>query len=72
VPVLVLVCVLLFIYIYQRGRRYSDKGQYMYIMAFCCALLLGMGEAAVFAGGMGIYIFAGSFLLLANAEAEKK
>jgi hypothetical protein len=42
------------------------------MLAFCCAILLGIGEAAVFAGGMGIYIFVGTFLLLANMEDEEQ
>ncbi len=66
-PVLVLVCILLIAYLYQRGRRYREKCQYIYMLGFCCTVLLGIGEAAVFAGGMGIYILAGSFLLLGNA-----
>lgn len=71
-PVLILVCVLLVAYIHQRGKRYSQKSQYLYILAFCCAILLGLGEAAIFSGGMGIYIFVGSFLLLANREQTEK
>lgn len=65
-PVLVLVCVLLIRYLYQRGRIYENRKDYIYILGFACAILLGMGEAAVFSGGLGIYIFAGMFLLLAN------
>lgn len=67
-PVLILVCVLLTKYLYQGGRYYSEKSSYIYILGFACAILLGMGEAAVFSGGLGIYIYAGTFLLLANRE----
>lgn len=37
---------------------------------FVCCLLLGMGESALFSGGLGIYIFAGAFLLLREGEYE--
>jgi hypothetical protein len=70
IPVLILVCVLLTCYIHHRGRRYTQKGSFICMIAFCCAILLGIGEAAVFAGGMGIYIFVGTFLLMANMEEE--
>lgn len=66
IPVLIMVCVLLRNYIYQRGRRYSDKESYIYILGFACAVMLGIGEAALFSGGLGIYIFVGTFLLFVN------
>jgi ATP-dependent Lon protease len=72
IPVLILVCVLLTCYMHHRGRSYTQKSSYIYMLAFCCAILLGIGEAAVFAGGMGIYIFVGTFLLLANMEDEEQ
>ena len=34
-------------------------------------LFMGIGEAALFSGGVGIYIFAGNFLLSANAATEE-
>lgn len=69
--VLILVCTLLIRYLYQQGRIYENRKIYIYILGFACAILLGMGEAAVFSGGLGIYIFAGMFLLLANQEHPK-
>ena len=66
VPVLVLVCILLGKYLHQRGRVYQNKRSYIYILGFACAILMGMGEATVFSGGLGIYVFAGTFLLLSN------
>lgn len=63
VPVLVLVCVLLAKYL----RR--EPGD-IWGWAFACAILLGLGEAAVFSGGLGIYLFAGMFRMLANRERE--
>lgn len=61
--VLVLVCVLL--------QRWLRGGRNAYILGFAGALLLGLGEAAVFSGGLGIYIFAGIFLLLAKGEKDE-
>lgn len=53
IPVLILVCALL--------ARYLRRPV---LLGFACCLLLGMGESALFSGGLGIYIFAGAFLLL--------
>ena len=63
VAVLALVCVLL--------RRWLESGRNCYILGFAGALLLGLGEAAVFSGGLGIYIFAGIFLLLAKGAQDE-
>lgn len=60
VPVLVLVCVLL--------RRWLKCCVGVYTAAAVGAVLLGCGEAAVFSGGLGIYILAGLPLLLAKEE----
>ena len=68
IPVLVLSCLLLGAYLYQGGREYPDRERFCAILAFGCCLLLGLGEAAVFSGGLGIYLFAGMFLLLAKGE----
>lgn len=68
--VLLLVCVLLIRYLHQGGRRYADKSRFIYILGFAGMVVLGMGEAAVFSGGLGIYILAGTFLLLANQETD--
>lgn len=66
IPVLVMVCFLLGQYLHQHGRRYQDKEKFLYIWGFAGAVLLGIGEASLFSGGQGIYIFVGAFLLLAN------
>lgn len=68
VPTLLSVGYLLTQYLYQKGRYYADKESFSYIMSFACAILLGLGEAALFSGGLGIYIFVGLFLLLASRE----
>lgn len=66
--VLVLVCVLIAGYIYRSGRKHMTKQGMSYLLGFCGSVMMGMGEAAVFSGGLGIYIFAGAFLLMANAS----
>ncbi len=68
IPVLAMVCLLLRNYLHQGGRHYGDKQGYIYILGFAAAILLGIGEAALFSGGLSIYIFVGAFLLLANRE----
>lgn len=40
--------------------------------AFFALLLSGLGEAILFSGGMGIYLYAGLLRLLANFDFEKK
>lgn len=72
IPILVMVCTALSTYLYQKGRIYEDKQSYIYILAFTCAIMLGIGEAALFSGGLGIYIFVGAFLMLSNAKSEEE
>lgn len=69
--VLILVCYLLYSVI-----RSSDSGsgnikeETMAKICFAGTIIMGMGEAALFSGGLGIYIFAGLFLLLCSREQE--
>lgn len=72
IPVLVMVCILLAKCLHQQGRIYANKKDYIYILGFACSVLLGVGEAAVFSGGLGLYIMAGASLLLANKMEEKQ
>lgn len=71
IPVLVLVCILLMRYVYQDGKSYKSKTDFLYMVGFCCALLLGIFEAALFSGGLGIYIYMGTFLLLVAPKREQ-
>lgn len=71
VIVFLLVCYLLWRYLYQKGRYYNHKSNYVYILGFVCAILLGIGEAALFSGGLGIYVFIGTFLMLSNYEKQE-
>lgn len=70
IPVLIMVVVLLKGYLHQGGRTYISKNSYLYMLSFACAMLLGIGEAAVFSGGMAIYVLIGTFLLLARKEVR--
>lgn len=70
VPVLILVCVLLGLCLYQGGHTYGSKDRCASILGFACAILLGTGEAALFSGGLGIYIWVGTMLLMSNREEE--
>lgn len=72
VPVLVLVCIALYHYIYQAGRIYESKQEYTYILGFICAIILGIGEAALFSGGLGLYVFVGAFLMLSRRNVESE
>jgi O-antigen ligase len=66
IPVMCLLCVILQRHLHQNGRSYSNKRDYIYILGFACAIMLGIGEAALFSGGLAIHLFVGTFLLLAN------
>lgn len=70
IPVFALVCLLFYSYLHQRGRRYADKQGFIYILGFSCAIILGIGEAALVSGGLTLYIFVGAFLLLANRQEQ--
>ncbi len=70
VVILFLVCVFLYRIIHVKGKLYRDKESYVYMLGFICAIVLGIGEAALFSGGLGIYIFMGVLLLLSNQKRE--
>lgn len=63
-PVMFLVCALLTIYIWQRGKRYKKQAELLYMIGFCCVLMLGIFESVMFSGGMASYVYMGAFLLL--------
>ena len=63
-PAMFLVCSLLQRYLHQHGQQYDDREKYIYILGFASLLMIGIGEGALFAGSLGIYIFVGTFLLL--------
>ena len=61
----ILVFILICIYLYHLMCRVQNKNedQSISLWAFVCTTLLGVGEAALFSGGLGIYLFAGLFLV---------
>jgi|GEM_PF-878999 len=60
----ILVCIFLY-KLMESVLSNDDCGMNtMMLIGFICVLFLGMGEAAVFSGGMGIYLFAGVFLIV--------
>ena len=63
--VLCIVCFALYSLIYLNGKRQSRQ-QFLLTIGFICAIVLGVGEAAIFSGGLGVYLYAGAFLLLRN------
>lgn len=70
IPVLLLVCTMLFRWLNQRGQTYENKAGVAYMLGFAGAIVMGMGEAALFSGSLGLYIFVGAFLLFANRDAR--
>jgi lipopolysaccharide cholinephosphotransferase len=68
----IFVFVSLMIYIIRIVKsliNYSiSKIQIISLLAFFSVIMMGMGEAALFSGGQGIYILGCSFLLLAKHE----
>ena len=70
VVVWLLFAAVLYLLIYRKGRIYENRQAFAYQAGFVSALALGLGEAAIFNGGQGIYLFVGLFLLLAAPEAE--
>ena len=71
IPVLLVVCVLLFRWLNQRNQAYKDKVGFAYMLGFASTIIMGMGEAALFSGSLGLYILVGFFLLMANRGAKE-
>lgn len=67
--VFVLTMFWLYYLIWNSGKSYS-KHRVLYHIGFIGIILLGMGEAAIFTGGIGIYIFGGMFIFLRNVYEE--
>lgn len=71
IVVLVLVCVYLSALLYRGGKGFPRE-RFVYILGFIAVIVMGMGEAALFSGGLSLYIFMGSFLMLANQRRPGK
>lgn len=70
--VLILLGVLVYLYAIMRraNKKTTGKTQLYALAAFISVLFMGTGEGALFSGGIGIYLPACSFLLLANGNYE--
>lgn len=71
-PVLVLTCLLLFVLLYEEPGKDGGREAFLCRFGFACLILLGTGEAMLFSGGMGICLYGGFFLMLANFKKEKE
>lgn len=68
--VLMLVCLLLLVLVYGQKTDRGSSPAFLCRFGFGALLLLGSGEAMVFSGGMGIYLYLGFLRLLANYDGE--
>ena len=66
VIVFLLVCVFLMRLIHNKNKIYKDKTSFLCMLGFASTIFLGLGEAAVFSGGLAIYMWCGLFLILKN------
>lgn len=57
--VLVLVCVIL--YLLMRRSATNATHHPLYVVGFMCTIVMGMGEAAMFTGSLGLYILRRAF-----------
>lgn len=69
-PVFGLVCLFLFLLLRPDGSTPKGRVSFLCQTGFAALLLSGIGEAMLFSGGMGIYLFAGVLLMLANFDFE--
>ena len=60
--VFVFLCVFLFMLLNKLAKEHVGRKN-LSTIAFICMLLNGIGEAALFSGGLGIYLLAGIFLV---------
>ena len=71
ISVLIGVCVLLYRSMALKNTVITSQVSSLSLIAFIGSLMLGIGEAALFSGGIGIYLFVCEFLLLANPLSEE-
>ena len=68
VLVFALTCALLYIFMSIAWDKGAVEVRTMALTGFIATLLLGVGEAALFSGGLAIYLFMGFFLMYATQE----
>lgn len=70
VPVLVLLCIFLYRILTEQASQ--SRMQFVCLVGVTALLMTGIGEAMVFSGGLGVYIFLGVILMLSNYDFENK
>lgn len=68
IVVLGMLCVFLYRTLFSRAAVVNRRMQFLCQTGFAAMLLSGVGEAMLFSGGIGIYIFAGILRMLANFD----
>ncbi len=68
--VLVLVCVYLYLLMRDSQMKVKPSASSTPLLGFICALFLGVGEAALFSGGLSVYLFFGIFLAMTDKGKE--
>jgi len=70
--IIALVCTIILIayIIHNNGRAYANRISYLYMFGFVCCIVMGMAEAALFAGCQGLFILIGAFILLSKTDGE--
>lgn len=58
------ICFVVFMMLLLRKIKFEFDLQYLYFSAFVALLCCGFGEAALYSGGMGLYIIFGYFLFM--------
>ena len=69
--ILILTIVFLYKIVKKINEENIDRKQAYCLVAFFAVLFMGIGEAALFSGGVGVYILAGSFLVLARYDFKE-
>lgn len=69
--VFLLTCIFLWQLMVVVQKNNSHYMQVVALVGFIAALFLGLGEAALFSGGLGIYLYVGIFLVMANRQEKK-
>lgn len=70
IMVLVMICFFLHGILRSVQLKIQSREQSLALIGFLCVIFLGLGEAAMFSGGLGIYLFAGVFLLVQKTDPE--
>lgn len=67
---LLLVIYYLYLILKEANSKCATKKQMICLLAFCCSLFMGMGEGALFSGGLCLYVMCCTPLLLARASEK--